>query len=528
MDSHVASRSLLGRWQGLAIAAAIMAAGCGLRFAYINGQYTQPDEPIAPYVVARVLSSRDLDTNWAHTPIGTDFGAAQYNFSSYYITLSLLYRLRHAAPPHPSAGIEGQIVFFRGCSAAFGTLALALAMLLAFRIQGWKLALAAGLWIAASPLLVQDSHYARPEAFLTLMALGSVWLCGSRCLAPAWRSILAGLVFGFMVACKVTLLAWFWLPFVACFQEGGEWERCNWRTRVARAGLAASGIAGGFAAGAPGAITDPHGYLSGLRYLGHEYANTINYYSHDSGGMVYDFLWRYLTETAGWAVACFFALGLALAVARRQWRSLLVIFLPVVSLAAFLGARQAFFERNFSHAMPLYLLGAGLGLAALAEAAPLRRWSWLLFPAFAVAAALVPAELTGRMVFAGFTGRFEGRREVELERFLSSLNPPLAGEDHLVLAASDDDPWFHRNWEANPAPYVVLWQDINPEITRRCLQRMHARFDFEERAMLPGLFDDLRGPNTLRDYLGRTIRGLVLRGPRLPPPGGSDRDRANP
>ena len=516
MEPEAASPSPRGRRLGIAVAAGILSVGCGLRFAYLSGPYAQPDEPIAPYVVSRVLTSPYLDTNWAHTPIGREFGEAQYNFSSYYLTLGLLERIRAMAGAHPVDGnINAMIVFYRACSAGFGTLGLALAMLLAFRIQGWKLALGAGLWIAINPLLVQDSHYARPEAFLTLTTLGLLWTCRTRGLSPGWRSLLAGALFGFLVACKVTLLLWFWLPLMACFVDAGEWARCAPGMRLARAALVAAGAAGGFAAGAPRAIADPGGYLAGLRYLRNEYAHPIDYYSHDSGAMVYDFLARYLAETAGLGVACLFAVGLAASLAARRWRILMMIYAPVLTLALFIGAQRTFFERNFSHAMPLYLLGAGIGLVALAEAGRVRRWSGPLAAVFCAAAALVPAGLTGRMVFSGFSGRFEARRERELAGFLASLNPPVQA-DHLLQAASDNDPWFHRTWEDHPAPYVVLWADVNPDLTRACLLRLHARFDFEERVVLPGLFDDLSGPNSLRDYPGRTLRGLVFHGPLEP------------
>lgn len=500
-----------------------MAAGCGLRFAHLSGPYSQPDEPVACYVVSQVLSGPGLDTNWAHTQLRQEAGVAQYNFSSYYLTLSLLERLREAAGLRPAGeGIAAQIVFFRGCSATFGALALALAMLLAYRIQGGRLALGAGLWIAVNPLLVQDSHYARPETFLSLLTLGLALLCGSRGPAARRRSFAAGALFGFLIACKVTLCLWFWLPLMACFRDADDWRNCTGRTRLARLGLVAAGTIGGFALGAPHAIVDLDGYLAGLRFLRTGYAGAFNYYSHDSGGRVYDYLGRYVVVTAGWAVACLFALGLGCAIAKRQWRLLLLIPLPVLSLAAFMCLQRAFFERNLSHAVPLYLLGAGLGLATLVEIKPLRRWSRAAFALVAVAAVLVPAELTERMAFEGFPGRFEKRRGSELMGILASLQPPIPDRAHLLTAASDRDPWFNRSWEKGAGPYVVLWQDVNPENTRESLRRLHARFDFEERAVLPGLFDDLPGPNTLRDYLGRTVRVLVFHGLRGPAPAADD------
>jgi hypothetical protein len=511
------------------VAAAILALGCGLRFGYIGGPYAQPDEPIAPWVVSRVMSSPNLDTNWAHTPIRGDFGEAQYNFSSYYLTLTLLQRIRETIWSHPlPERIEARIVFFRACSAGFGTLALALAMFLAYRIHGWDLALGAGVWMAIDPLLVQDSHYARPEAFFVLVTLGLVWMCRSRRLSPGWWSFLAGLIFGFLVACKVTLLLWFWLPLMACFKDDGDWRSCPWGTRLARVGLVVAGAIGGFVAGVPRVVADMGGYLTGLRLLRSTYGHSILYNSHFPSAPVYDFLGRYLIETVGLGVACFFAIGLADVIARRQWRLLLMIFLPVLSLAAYMGSQSVFYERNISHAMPLYLLGAGLGLNALVETQRRYRWYRQLFFILVGAAALVPAEITERMVFSGFSGRFEKARAQKLAGFLAPPAFPVVDGNHLLVAASDDDPWFKRKWEENPGPYVVLWSDVDPDFTRQCIERLHSRFRFEERAVLPGLFDELRGPNSLRDYLCRSLRGYVFYGPRGIARSAKDGVRAHP
>jgi hypothetical protein len=525
----IATRSAQLKAMSKVIAAAIVLLGAWLRFAYVSGPYTQPDEPIAPWVVAHVLSSPGLDTNWAHTPIRGDFGAAQYNFSSYYLSLTLLQWLRDMTGSHPLLeGIGARIVFFRICSAGFGTLGLALAMGLAFRIQDWSLASGVGLWMAVNPLLVQDSHYARPEAFLVLMTLVLLWICRSRRLAPGWRSLMAGLIFGFLVACKVTLLLWFWLPFLACFMDEGDWRSCPRAQRLARLGLVVAGALGGFVAGLPRVLSDLGGYLTGLNLLRSEYGHSILYSSHFPSAAVYDFLGRYLIETVGWGIACFFVIGLADAIVRRRWRLILTIFLPVVALAAYMGSQAVFFERNMSHAVPLYLLGSGLGLTALVETQRRHRWCRPLFLILVVAAALVPSEISWRMVYSGFSGRFEKARARDLARFLSPSQFPVVDGNHLVVVSSDDDPWFQRKWEDNPSPYIVLWSDVDPEFTRQCVLRLHSRFRFEERAVLPGLFDELRGPNTLRDYLCRTLRGYVFYGRRGIFPGVDDGIRASP
>jgi hypothetical protein len=177
-----------------------------------------------------------------------------------------------------------------------------------------------------------------------------------------------------------------------------------------------------------------------------------------------------------------------------------------------MGSQSVFYERNMSHAMPLYLLGGGLGLDALVGTQQRYRWCRPLFFVLAGAAALTPAEITERMVFAGFSGSFEKARARDLARFLAPPQFPAVDAHHLAVVTDDNDPWFQRKWEENSWPCVVLWSDVDPDFTQQCLLRLHSRFRFEERAALRGLFDDLRGPNTLRDYFSRTIRGYVFYG----------------
>ena len=457
-----------------------------------------------------VLSTPGFDTNWAHTQLRGETGPAQYNFSSYFLTLAGLERIRQALGFRPpDEPFDLRTVFFRECSAVFSVLALVVALGIAHRIAGWGLALAAGLWIAVDPLLIQDSHYARPEAFVVLLCLGLVALALARGSPGILRPTVAGLVFGFLIACKVTLVLWFWLPLMACFPRAVDWTAVGWAARSRRLAAVGLGTLAGFAAGAPRAISDLGGFLAGIRYLKNGYGGTFNFYSHATGGPVADYVARYLWATTGWALACLFLLGLAAAAVRKRWLLLLGIYAPALALIAFMGTQHSFFERNLSHAVPLYLIGGGLGLLALLELPGLRRWGPACLALLAAGAAIVPAEISVRLVGDGFSGRYESHRVRQLSAFLGSLSPNPLDAGHLVRATDDDNPWFQRP-KTGPSPYVALWQDVNPEITRACLDRLRARYSFEERATFPGLFDDLPGPNTLRDYLGRTVRVLVF------------------
>ena len=264
----------------------IIVVGGWLRFAYLGRGPRQFDEPFATAVVAHLHVSRGFDTNWAHTAIGGRYGPAQYNFSSYYLTLAAwdwLLRISGveqgamdspqtlAADSDATGGVISQsLKFFRVFSALLGTLVLIVAMRLAWKVEGWWLALGVGAWLSVNPQLVQDCHYARPEAFLTLLSLGLVLLCFPNQRWSWPRGLAAGALFGFLTACKVTMLLWCWVPFLLCLESETKGTAEGWVARgvklLPRMGTVIVAMIGGFLVGAPRVLGDYRGYWAGMEF----------------------------------------------------------------------------------------------------------------------------------------------------------------------------------------------------------------------------------------------------------------------
>jgi hypothetical protein len=525
-----------------ALGIALVLLGGGLRFAYLGGGSIHMDEPIASAVVAHLQASRGFDTNWAHTAIGSRYGRAQYNFSSYYLTLAAWDRLLRlarvetgtAAAPRlavpeaesPTAATPPPPVFLRAFSALAGTLVLIVALRLAWEVGGWWLALGVVAWLAVNPQLVQDSHYARPEAFLTLLTLGLVWAGTSR--RPwSWRRGLAvGALFGFLTACKVTMLLCFWVPFLVCWDAGaaatvGAGWRGTVRLLLRRAAIVLGAILAGFLLGVPRVLGDLRGYGAGLMFLRASYGRAVGSFSHLGGGRVYDYLVRFYCETAGWWMVALFGVGLVAAVVGRRWRLALAVLAPVLTTAAFFGTQAVFFERNLSHVVPLFAIGACWGLLAAAQwcGGALQRARPVILATLFASTLLLPASLTARLVFQGFSGRAD-RSHAEAQAQIRARFPGTAV--YTVEASLREAPRFLRwCWGDNGGPYLMLWRLSNgiPDPgERRALDR---DFVLDDVGRIPGLFDDLSTPSELKEYFPCDTRASLVKGVRnAPRPGG--------
>jgi len=512
-------------WLGVSIVAITLVGAC-IRFAFIDRDYTHPDEAIAQLVVPHLLKTGDLDTNWVHSQWHQSFdydadpgkagqftNDSQYNFSSYYLALGLAEAVRVMTPLRAMVPNGGEsVVGYRAYSALFGSLVLVGTILAARRALGPRLAICVGAWTAIDPLLIQDSHYGRPESFLTLLAVVILCLCESRRLSPWARGSLAGFLFGLAVACKVSFALWLWLPFMAGFAGLDEWRCSGWGNRISRLGLIAANMILGFLVGVPRVLFDFRGYLSGLADLHYVYTHRMGPYSHLSGGRVYDYMGQYLTETMGWGLLLLFVLGLLQALGRSQWRVLFLYFAPVVSALVLSGSQEVFFDRNISHTIPFLLIGAGFGLAAIVEALT---GAWLrvgTLAAIAVLAALVPATTTSMLVFEGFSGRYQSRMVASESRLADALNRRLVSAIVVVRI----DPSLIRNLARHlkDGPFLILWCDVNEEFTRASLEKIAATFRLSEVAKFPGLFHGYQSPSSLRSYVAPSQRMVLIYGLR--------------
>lgn len=375
-----------------------------------------PDEDIAQAVVTKVLDSGSLDTNWIRTDVESRFKGNEYNFSSYYLTAALYEKLTGRAWNDTHNHRSSMIGHIRELSAILGALCVFFTGVLGWRIGGTAAALTAALLTACSPLLFQDSLYARPETFVTL--LGVIWMIMLSAPGRHGNLILAfaGLLTGLLIATKITFLIYLPFPLLLASRliDQGSDLRPNDESRHDRWTLAIGAyfslVGAGFALGAPYALKFPSEYLQGVSSLFGQYEGSVL----NSGAEGFsDLLGRiegnleYFAYTIGYLALLLAACGAATLAFRRDiWRS--VIFTAPLLLLLYFMRMRPLFERNFSQSLPALFVLAGLGVKATID---LIRVPARLRAAIAAlligTAALMPALVTAKILHPSLDGAFQ-------------------------------------------------------------------------------------------------------------------------
>jgi ribosomal protein S18 acetylase RimI-like enzyme len=497
--------------------ALVVLVGLVLRVAHVDKNYGHPDETITVEVVGHMRSSGDWDTNWAKAPgLESSYRYDQYNFSSYIYGTFFFYRAVKAVP-----GLEewrsrdGGFWVYRMFSALLGTVVVAQTGWLGRRLAGPRAGLVAGALAAVVPLLVQDAHYIRPEAFVTVLTLAAVsWsLPGGR-----WtrlKMFAAAVAVGLGVAAKVSLLPLALVPLVPALVQGSA-GRSRARLAAGALALVGAGLAVGFAAGAPGALLHPEVFAGGVRHLAAQYAGLHPPHSNLAGGWVAGKLGGYFAATLGWPLVLAGGLGAAWLVGKRRCAEAGMLAGPVVFFAGYFCTRTVFFERNLSHVVPLFCVLAAVGLTALGN----RLVRYVGGNAsYAVAAVLAlalwrPAGLSSLLVWEVFSGRAEARL-VELEGGLRArYSEPEWRVDFFLTEAPLGE--IARHFERGGGPLAIRVQDYHDEGTRQHLGRLERDFEFEVLATHRSVFPD--GPlSTLRTYGSWTDRFFLVKGRRKTP-----------
>ena len=304
------------------------------------------DAPIPLAVKDHIREVNWPDTNWAHADLPNYKDNGQYNFSSYILGFTLFDNL---------SALKDDVdlsLFTVVCWLAYITVMV----VSAGRTLGSLGASIVAAALAATPLLVQDSFYGRPESFLTLLTAAAFALSAR----DRWVSQLAASFFaGLGLACKVSFAPFVIVTVIAPLLLQGK--RGAWR-----AYCSLPAVVLGFALGAPGAVVDPSAFLEGVEYLRRQYAGY--HWPHGSmvGGLIpqIGFAISYYLATIGPIALILLLLApvtqLAFALKPKvEWNvrapqlHLLAFSLAAAATVIYFSSERTFFERNISHAVPI-------------------------------------------------------------------------------------------------------------------------------------------------------------------------------
>jgi hypothetical protein len=467
--------------------AGVLLLGLVLRLAYYrNGHH--PDEVIPIGVVGYMRQTGDWDTNWAKADIDPIFRYDQYNFSSYHYGLFFFYSLMKLFPFLDSwRSTDGGFALYRLFSVLLATAAVWQSIRLTQRIAGRIAAISAGLLVAVTALLVQDAHYIRPEAFTAVLTLGVVALCWPQESASGLKPVGAAFLLGLLFACKVSMLALAWLPFVPLAVHWRDW-RHPW---LLVAGLPLAAVAG-FAMGVPGALAHPDVFISGARFLANHYAASHPPHGHfpDTSRAVSDLFGRYFVALLGWPLLLTGFFGIARLVWRRQWVPLLLLAGPVAVFGGYFATRSVFFERNVSHVVPLFLILAGIGAAEAGRLVGARRPALAMPVVIALLAVLSirPFQVTRILIFDEMSGRANDR-QFAYQKALRAKYPDAQWSVMSFLQGPVLDN-LAADLTARPRTILICIIDYNDEWTAAHVPLLLQRFKARLVADRPSTFDD--------------------------------------
>jgi hypothetical protein len=462
------------------------------------------DESITRDVVTGLWHGQ-WSNNWKYTVKSQDYRVDMYNFSSYMYADGLLAgTASYLAPARPD-GTPDLLYWSRLLSCMMGTLAIYLFYLVARRLFGDITAWIAMALLAVMPLLVQDAHYARPEAF-TLLLIGAAYLYLLRFDSHRERLRYAGyasFLFGLSIACKISLVPMAVLPalFLARLAD---------RRAIVRAAAICSGctLLGCFI-GVPDAFFHPVAYWRGVEFLRHQYATgTLPHAEIDSANSV-RLTALYFWETTG-ILLLFSAAGAFLLARGKRFVELMSIAAPVIFYLVYFCLQRTFFERNLSHVAPLMAILAGVGITAVAGRLPAKFRTAALVGLLALTAA--PAVwVSGQLVFVAMRTSPE-IRAVEYQRGV--FDSVGRGMDYVQALVNDVQ--FNAMIQLAQEPrhdYLVRLVDYHDDFTRKNLEELRRRTNWREVGYFPSLFDGM-SVNTLIAYHSWAYRYLFLPGPQ--------------
>jgi hypothetical protein len=318
------------------------------------------DEVIPIRVIQHMDQSSTLDTDWNIKGLPDYFRRVHFNFSGYLIAA-----YAYVSVVKPSA-ISNDIELLTQLR-QFSRLSMLGVIFLVFlcvrQLWGIGYGALAAVAVMLAPLLFQDAHYARPEAFGTLLfttcfALALAFERNARW--EASRILLILLICGFLSSIKITYISatLFCVPLMQRNYSPFVDRKLLHTRALSIVALAVTGLLAlplGFYIGAPYALAHPGTYWEGMEALRVQYSGPHPPYSLG--------LWTWFGQLG--YIASYFGttLGiLALALhcigyINREAKNVMMAYLVIViATITFFANQHVFFERNFSHLVPVFLI----------------------------------------------------------------------------------------------------------------------------------------------------------------------------
>jgi hypothetical protein len=315
--------------------------------------------------------SATLDTDWNINGLPDYFRRVHYNFSGY---LMATYAYVSIVKPKAISNDIELLAQLRQFSRLSMLGVILLVYLCTRQLWGSGYGALAAVAVLLAPLLFQDAHYARPEAFGTLLFTTCFALALAFERDARWetlRILLILLICGFLSSIKITYIsaAIFCIPLIQRNHSPFA-NRKSFRTRaLSSIALAVTGLLTlslGFYIGAPYALAHPGTYWDGMEALRVQYSGLHPPYS--LGTWTWFRQLGYIAKYFGTTLGILALLLHCVGYINREAKSVMTAYLVIAltTIAVFTN-QHVFFERNFSHLVPVFLILTIGGVRVLAS-----------------------------------------------------------------------------------------------------------------------------------------------------------------
>lgn len=476
----------------IALPSLILMGALVLRTANLRKIAQGYDETITRAVVTNIWRG-ELRNNWKYADVPPEHRIDSYNFSSYMYADALFV----GPPRHNSLHLD------RWFSAFMGTAAIYLFYLVALRLFGSKVALVSLATMAVAPLLVQDSHYARPESFVTLLCAAAYLFSIQGLSSPRSLRFLAASSFccGLLIACKISMVPMALIPLI-CLAKGNE---INLRSINLWIGFT---VAGTFA-GVPDAFFHPLAYWNGVQNLRHQYAGAHIPHALMDASNSFPLMALYFWQTLGALFCLLCIVGMVCLAVRRQYFQFALMALPVIFYLVFFSLQRTFFERNLSHVVPLMAILSGIGLVYASDAIQ-KRARVIVFAVLLLFMLLRPAQISAKLVFVAMRTSYDERTKDYEKALLRTQKAPLVATSSLL--AEYQVQHLAELAIASQGDILVRIFDFHDPYTQKFLGDLKRCANAREVGYVPSLFPHF-SVNTILTYHAPAFRYI-----RLSPP----------
>ncbi|ALG68392.1 hypothetical protein [Beggiatoa leptomitoformis] len=458
-----------------------------VRILYSNTPYTNhPDEEIVLGIVNNMIENNEFDTNWKHAPLSPAFQYDQYNFSAYHYASYLFFTAIKFLATTFSFTLSN-IEIHRLFSALLGLWAgVVLAWIAWKQLGSFRVTFIVLLLYLVAPLLIQDSHYARAESFMTFLSL--LVLSFSLQEKNIRYTLASGFIIGILTACKFIMLLMLVLPILQILRH----EKTLKSFSLSHLIIIVFACLMGIFIGMPYAFFHIEAYLNGVQYLQNQYATPIPPYGVIEGKSTAFVILTYFYTTFGLAIWLTAVMGIYKLFTTKNSYLLTVLITPVLLFFTLFSLQLVFFERSFSHLVPFVLLLSAIGTDFVINLLQDYTQNKILILtgtiSLLVLLLFIPATITYRLLFIEMSG---ARKQAiaPLEQYLLTQYATL---DKLSLLLIDSNSLQTIAQVMATKPIILLRvEDFLDDFTAKNLKQLQRDYTVETIGKAESSFPDI-------------------------------------